>query len=366
MRPQVIDQIELAIAAGLFTSGVRMPVARTLADDLGVSPLTVGKPYTELARRGVAEHPARLGLASSVKSSAARTRVAAIVSSVVVAVVAVVAFVALVGWPAMSRTDRAVDANRASASTARRESGAGVDGALARVPCISQRVRPLIFSASLEDGSPVELAIDEPELIGAPLWVEARVDGYPLLPHAPFELAEDVDLSDADPVSGVSRVVWIAPKPEGGATGNVKVRVEDSSGAPKAGAWVRTSAYGVHRARTTGDDGVCRFEGVPIGLSHFELELGELAPLRGFVVGGLVKVEVDGEHVVVLGAPRETAAALARVVDPERAPLAGIIVTIDGLRRYASVSDSQGMARFDAVMPGGYQIAIRERSDGVT
>jgi GntR family transcriptional regulator len=49
----IVDDLWLAVVDGSLESGERLPTARQLAIDLGVSPRSIERAYTELERRGV-------------------------------------------------------------------------------------------------------------------------------------------------------------------------------------------------------------------------------------------------------------------------------------------------------------------------
>jgi GntR family transcriptional regulator len=49
----IVEDLWLAVVDGSLESGERLPTARQLAIDLGVSPRSIERAYTELERRGV-------------------------------------------------------------------------------------------------------------------------------------------------------------------------------------------------------------------------------------------------------------------------------------------------------------------------
>ncbi|GAC1501967.1 MAG: hypothetical protein NVS1B2_27250 [Vulcanimicrobiaceae bacterium] len=65
---QLIDQVERLVALGVCRPGDALPGASTLADDLGISRVTVQRAYDTLVRRGVAE--ARVGVGTFIASTA--------------------------------------------------------------------------------------------------------------------------------------------------------------------------------------------------------------------------------------------------------------------------------------------------------
>lgn len=50
---QLIDQVQLAIAAGTLTGGQQLPTVRQVAVDLAINPNTVMRAYRELEIRGI-------------------------------------------------------------------------------------------------------------------------------------------------------------------------------------------------------------------------------------------------------------------------------------------------------------------------
>ncbi len=52
---QVIHQVELAVADGRLTKGMKLPTVRALAVDLSVNPNTVARAYNEMEIRGIVE-----------------------------------------------------------------------------------------------------------------------------------------------------------------------------------------------------------------------------------------------------------------------------------------------------------------------
>ncbi len=52
---QVIHQVELAVADGRLTRGMKLPTVRALAVDLSVNPNTVARAYNEMEIRGIVE-----------------------------------------------------------------------------------------------------------------------------------------------------------------------------------------------------------------------------------------------------------------------------------------------------------------------
>jgi GntR family transcriptional regulator len=59
---QIIEQVQRMIVAGRLTAGERLPSIRDLAATLQINPLTVGKAYADLERRGVVEMRRGLGM----------------------------------------------------------------------------------------------------------------------------------------------------------------------------------------------------------------------------------------------------------------------------------------------------------------
>ncbi|WP_321817909.1 MULTISPECIES: GntR family transcriptional regulator [unclassified Paraburkholderia] len=57
----IADQIELAIASGIFRSGDLLPTQRDVADDLGFHLNTVNAAFREAARRGLIQSRTRRG-----------------------------------------------------------------------------------------------------------------------------------------------------------------------------------------------------------------------------------------------------------------------------------------------------------------
>src|SRR5919197_3710305 len=57
----IAGSIEAQIRDGLLRPGTRLPTIRGLADDLGVSPMTVASAYRELRRRGLISSDGRRG-----------------------------------------------------------------------------------------------------------------------------------------------------------------------------------------------------------------------------------------------------------------------------------------------------------------
>ncbi|MQA90357.1 MAG: GntR family transcriptional regulator [Gemmatimonas sp.] len=53
MATVVVDGIWLDVVEGILASGERLPTARQVAVELGVSPRTIEQAYRELAKRGV-------------------------------------------------------------------------------------------------------------------------------------------------------------------------------------------------------------------------------------------------------------------------------------------------------------------------
>ena len=52
---QITDQVRLAVATGRLAVGDQLPSVRALAEDLVVTPNTVARAYTDLAREGLIE-----------------------------------------------------------------------------------------------------------------------------------------------------------------------------------------------------------------------------------------------------------------------------------------------------------------------
>lgn len=73
---QIVNEMQSAIAAGVFREGERIPSARELAQRLTVNPNTVQKAYAELvelgvveSRRGLGKFVAKRGSSSALKQS---------------------------------------------------------------------------------------------------------------------------------------------------------------------------------------------------------------------------------------------------------------------------------------------------------
>jgi GntR family transcriptional regulator len=59
---QVTDQVRLAVATGRLAVGDPLPSVRALAEELVVNPNTVARAYADLAREGILEARAGLGV----------------------------------------------------------------------------------------------------------------------------------------------------------------------------------------------------------------------------------------------------------------------------------------------------------------
>ncbi len=59
---QIMEQVQRMIVAGRLRVGEKLPSMRDLAATLQINPLTVGKAYTELERRGIVEMRRGLGM----------------------------------------------------------------------------------------------------------------------------------------------------------------------------------------------------------------------------------------------------------------------------------------------------------------
>ena len=53
LSTQIVEQVWLEVVTGMLDSGQRLPTVRQLAIDLGVSPRTVERAYTQLEKLGV-------------------------------------------------------------------------------------------------------------------------------------------------------------------------------------------------------------------------------------------------------------------------------------------------------------------------
>lgn len=75
---QIVDQVRFQIASGLMPAGAELPSTRSLAQELGVNPMTVSKSYGVLEEEGWLERRPGLPLVVAERSEAkaARERVA--------------------------------------------------------------------------------------------------------------------------------------------------------------------------------------------------------------------------------------------------------------------------------------------------
>ena len=70
---QIVDQLRFQIASGRLPPGTELPSTRTLAQQLGINPMTVSKAYALLEAEGVVRHRPGLALEVAVQSAAELT-----------------------------------------------------------------------------------------------------------------------------------------------------------------------------------------------------------------------------------------------------------------------------------------------------
>jgi hypothetical protein len=163
------------------------------------------------------------------------------------------------------------------------------------------------------------------------------------------------------------RVLWLHPGEEGRA-GSLLVHVLKPGGGPWAGVEVSRQRDGQILPLKTDERGLCRFENLPEGVQAVflsgisELEEDSLPPpppSGGSILGRtLVRVVPGREVKVVLGALEEKETLAVDVVDPRGGPLPDVLVRVEGPRKVAGRTASDGRARFELIPEGDYQVVL--------